>query len=419
MNFLNADLKIIIVVVCVVALAEFRTSLRPSVVRRKSAGAIMKRARGGVSAADARRVVIDVGGTRLSTTYGTIRRSAYLSGLVDVDALGAEPEGAAELFLDRDPEIFAHTLRLMRQFPHVAGLLPSEPRACASLIAEADFLGLEPLLDHVRVRAYYNARHEKEDQPPRPIYSEVVAAAAAASAEPLTNADRKEAWQRATREYGDVCEGVREKHARKDEAFALGRFGEVFGTIAEALSAGVLPHFYLELAKPKPKPYVRILQLMPTDATTWLLVGDVCDQAAQAEPLSEDIYAGEMKPMARVVERPGFVRRVAMYALVENEHDERWVEPMLHITPQDQEEFLCEEEPGLRLAYQFMNDATLEHVLKHGNSQRTMLARDWMRHAVHERICLSDIPAGRYWTHLLVTEEPPEEHGFSHAHFIA
>ena len=44
-----------------------------------------------------------------------------------------------EVFLDRDPEIFAQLLRLMRQHPHVAGLLPHEPRLCASLIAEADF----------------------------------------------------------------------------------------------------------------------------------------------------------------------------------------------------------------------------------------------------------------------------------------
>ena len=40
-----------------------------------------------------------------------------------------------------------------------------------------------------------------------------------------------------------------------------------------------------------------------------------------------------MKPFCEIVEHPNFVRRVACFALVENELGFRWSEPMLHLSP--------------------------------------------------------------------------------------
>ena len=120
--------------------------------------------------------MIDVGGTKITTTVQTIQRSSYLSGMVDLE----HSEG---IFIDRDPEIFGKVLRLMRQYPHVAGLLPRDPQMCASLIAEADFLGYDELLSHVKVKTYYNTR-----EPAQPSY----ACLSAPSAEPaVRSAERR------------------------------------------------------------------------------------------------------------------------------------------------------------------------------------------------------------------------------------
>ena len=43
----------------------------------------------------------------------------------------------------------------MRSGPVVGGLLPrSDPALCAAIIAEADFFGVEALLQHVKARAW-------------------------------------------------------------------------------------------------------------------------------------------------------------------------------------------------------------------------------------------------------------------------
>ena len=78
------------------------------------------------------RVVIDVGGLKLSTTVATIQRSSYLNGMVELAAWEEDADHCEEIFLDRDPEIFGLLLRLMRQFPRIAGLVPHDPCLCAS-----------------------------------------------------------------------------------------------------------------------------------------------------------------------------------------------------------------------------------------------------------------------------------------------
>ena len=58
-----------------------------------------------------------------------------------------------ELFLDRDPTLFGTLLRLMRATPVFGGQLPKDDHVlCAAILAEADYLGFEALLTHVKVR---------------------------------------------------------------------------------------------------------------------------------------------------------------------------------------------------------------------------------------------------------------------------
>ena len=62
-------------------------SQRHSVTASPLGRARMKRARlsGGL---EAQRVVIDVGGTKITTTVPTIKRSTYLAGMVDLSGVG-------------------------------------------------------------------------------------------------------------------------------------------------------------------------------------------------------------------------------------------------------------------------------------------------------------------------------------------
>ena len=101
------------------------------------------------------RVVVNVGGTRFETTVSTLSRCSTLAGMVEV--LEEEPEHAPELFLDRDPKIFEVLLRLMRPPFVFAGLLPADNlELCAAMIAEADFVGFDPLLTHVKATSFRN-----------------------------------------------------------------------------------------------------------------------------------------------------------------------------------------------------------------------------------------------------------------------
>jgi len=284
----------------------------------------MKRAREPTAAV--KRVVIDVGGTKLTTTTDTIVRSSYLAGMVDLDAFASDASHCAEIFLDRDPEIFACVLRLMRQQPHIAGLVPHEPLLCASVIAEADFLGFEALLNHVKALAYYNSREPWEDHPThdRPARLEN---------EPF--AEHRRRIHDAQEAHKLQCEEIDRLFEAKDDAHALRRFDEVYGDVGAALRSGVLPAYFLERKPPKPEPTKKVIQLTPVQGATWLLVGYIYD----AKYGHVNDY-GPMDSFDAVVAQPAVVRRVACQALVENERGRRWLEPMINLSPRDLEQLL-------------------------------------------------------------------------------
>jgi hypothetical protein len=362
----------------------------------------MKRARIASDAtAAAQRVVIDVGGTKITTTAATIDRCSYLSGMLDLGE--DDPSTPLEIFVDRDAGTFEKMLRLLRQQPQVGGLVPRDPETCAQLIAEADFCGWDYFLEHVKVTAFYNTWTYESFLP---------------DTEPFRL--RQEGESR--RDYGvyrtehmrahkEACAGIRAKFLRKDEAYAIMQFDEMYGSIGEALGKGILPDAYLNKPAPTP-PAAKILQLLPLDATTWFLVGHAEDIKYMEDPA---LQHPRFRHMRENITQPGFVRRVAFFALVEGRGGHRWTEPVLHVSVNDQQEWMDDQAgdgqrgPFLWATY---SQADLENFTG-GAERRTLLASEWLRHAVYNRHGHELLAERDFWTHLLVSDLPPAEYGFS------
>lgn len=88
-------------------------------------------------------VKLNVGGTTF-TTSTTVLRTVPSSRLAEV-LIDFKPEADTPVFLDRDPEVFAHILRWLR-----TGIAPPVDEVDGFerllLVAEAEFWGLTPLL---------------------------------------------------------------------------------------------------------------------------------------------------------------------------------------------------------------------------------------------------------------------------------
>ena len=390
-----------------------------------------------------RRIVLNVGGTRFTTTIGTVERSQYLNGMIETQADSWDEDiggDIPEIFVDRDPTLFQHLLRLMRQLPVVA--LPMDDLGLvASLLAEADFFGVEGLLAPVKARAFYNTRVSVDDLEPFAGFHSAPSraageAAAEAAAAAGANADaigtaRGEAMRRwfeeALEAHLEANRIVNAAFSTRDEEYDTRRFDAVHGSVAEALASGVLPRFYFD-AKPSLSAAPKILQLQPIEATTWFLIGDLYDSRYMNMtgihvPPGDSIVNVDapLLRMDQVMRQPGLVRRVACFALLENSDGARWMEPMVHVAPEDQEWWLNDQPGDVRgaITSRFSEltgrPARLESSGLHSVGQRTMIASDWVRKAVVERygppwasICEHD-----YWTQILVAETPPPEVRFS------
>lgn len=355
----------------------------------------MKRARD----SQPQRVVIDCGGTKYTTFASTIQHSSYLGGMADLDV------DLSEVFVDRDPEIFKSLLRLMRQYPHISGLLPRDELECASLITEADFFGFDGLLDIVKVRSYYNLRVSSDDYP-EPISTRRAAGE--------SHADFRARVDQAKQARKGLCANMDEKFRTKDEAHALQGFTEKYGSIADALDSGLLPGAFLKAPDPPPDESLKkIIQVMPPDAPTWFLVGDMYDQK-YGGPITAANPNPRMAPMDRVIEQPGFVRRVVGHALVEGARGDRWMEPLVLPNAADHQAWL-----NMQLGPIYLNaterDGDLTEVTG-GPARRVLLASDWLKHAVYQREELAgSIEDTSFWTHVLHSPQPPRECGFSNA----
>ena len=351
-------------------------------------------------------LVLDVGGTKFETTRMTIERSSYLTGKIDSDEAHSK-----EYFIDRDPETFALLLRLMRQMPLVAGLLPHDREKFAVLLAEADFFGFDALLDHVKARAFYHLRALHQEYPRRSFLP----------AEHATTTDaalRKAMMQEATNKRLEAWQEVQALFRNKDEQFGSHRFDVLHGSIADALASELLPGAYFAA----PKQSVRILQLLPVEATTWFLIGDAHDDRATVVQGAHYPDPDEMKPMRQIIQHPNLVRRVACHALCETVdgtsafRGKQWMEPMVYVGPDDMDEWM-NHQPGDR--YIVSRDNTLGDPScskqTGGAHVRTMRASEYLK-LVQEKVSWgagaysSSVPD--FWTHLHVADEPPNECAF-------
>mmetsp|Transcript_33787 Transcript_33787/g.88921 ORF Transcript_33787/g.88921 Transcript_33787/m.88921 type:complete len:402 (-) Transcript_33787:584-1789(-) len=377
----------------------------------------MKRAREDPPQLVAQRVTIDVGGTKFVTTFATIRHSSFLAGMVDLGRADDKPDDKPlELFLDRDPDIFAKLLRLMRHMPGVVGLMPKEPFTCASLLAEADFLGVDALLQHVKVKAYYNSRRAVEDMPAVP---ENVTRDDEETFEDFRQRQR-EAFSAHRKERNRIQRAFR----KQDEVYAVQRFAAVYGSVSDALENDVLPKYFLEPKPLIPLPVKRIVQLLPVEATTWFLVGDIFDTRYGAPHnfliATPEDGQYEMMRMVDALQRPGSARRVACHALTEDNNGNRSMEPVIYLSAADYEAWFqsSDVEPaeanGPLIYGTTLEDGQLMEKYTGGLAHRTMLASDWLNKALLERKgYFGVILPQHYWTHILVADTPPKELGFS------
>ena len=98
------------------------------------------------------RVVVDVGGTRFSTSTSTLTASSSYFQRLFSDRWASSDD---ECFLDGDPEPFAILLSYMRR-----GHLDLPESLAQRVLLEAEFLGVDSLLVEVKARAHRNCTQD-------------------------------------------------------------------------------------------------------------------------------------------------------------------------------------------------------------------------------------------------------------------
>jgi len=171
------------------------------------------------------RVTVDVSGTYFHTSRSTLEsHSMYFRSLF---ARWRGEEEQSPLFYEGDPNAFELLLRYMRRGCTTAGLLPrNDPSLFASVLAEADFLGIDSLIQHVKACAWKHMQQAcniNDRSSPTGIGSDVVAAAA---------------------------------------------FDEATGGWERAFDQNLLPSAYFKEYKPR-----TIVQLMPTEEKMTFVIG--------------------------------------------------------------------------------------------------------------------------------------------------
>ena len=237
------------------------------------------------------KVVLNVGGRRFETSTSLLQqKTTYFRGMFDNTVA---PD--SEIFVDRDPDAFGALLRFLRHGIVSRSLPRGDPDLCAAVLAEADFFGVETLLQPVKAAAHRNMQ---------PLASRVGA---------ITKADE-----------GDE-EGV------LDDATAADAFDAEVGSILEAIEKGVLPaRFFAPVQR-------KIKALVPPQSTCWVQIGFISHEAnafdedeldpeidhfpyqpvgnGDLTPQDNQFDTGEYLPMSYW--KPSCVRRVAYFGTVE------------------------------------------------------------------------------------------------------
>jgi hypothetical protein len=225
-------------------------------------------------------------------------------------------------------------------------------------------------------------------------------------------------------------------------------FNDKFGSIEQALNAGVLPSQYFETSEPvrgEQLDNATITQLLPVQESTYFLIGDVFDNryVSDRRPPSEvDDDIDEMLPMSSWIQEPALVRRVECYALMEagyigqpTKKPKRWIEPVLHLTTEDQQSLMNLSAGATLDRHGSLSQCNTFGALSSG-AERTLPASRYLqimtdagfsdgrfnlfpRSITYDTVNLGEdgadlvIGAHNLWTHLMVTDSPPTECGFS------
>lgn len=183
-----------------------------------------------------------VGGTtRISTTVSTLSASSsYFSAKFSSE--WAQDTGG-ELFLDRDAEPFEILLSCMRS--RTVALLPHDERMFKRVLLEAEYFGVDFVLDHVKACTF------RSMQPTPPVGG----TSAAVSADETAAA-------------GDTA-GAEATVVTLSDSDAAAAFDAEHGGLEGALRAGVLPRRYFQRDAPPPSrpPGPTIRQLIPAGRT--------------------------------------------------------------------------------------------------------------------------------------------------------
>lgn len=120
----------------------------------------MKRAR---TVSQPSRVTLNVGGTRFETSSVTLGSSPYFASLLNGD--WQERDGD-EIFIDRDPQLFAHVLDWLRTAHMRIPTYQADPSLWKALRIEAEYFCVETLISwlHVTHRCRFQATGRGEKQ---------------------------------------------------------------------------------------------------------------------------------------------------------------------------------------------------------------------------------------------------------------
>ena len=185
------------------------------------------------------RIVLNVSGRQIETSLATLNKSSFFRGMFE----DAVPEEV--VFVDADPVAFELLLRFMRRGVVNLALPKGEPAVCCAVLVEADFFGVDELLNAVKAAAWENS------QPPVWLDS------------------KRAGWSLSTFDpvpsmplplMGDLI-------ARKTQADMAALFDKECGSIGEAIDAGVLPERYWNRAERK------VVSMVAAAHTTWAAIG--------------------------------------------------------------------------------------------------------------------------------------------------
>lgn len=353
----------------------------------------------GANAWSEHKIVLNVGGRRFETTTSLLQqKTTYFKGMFD----SATP--SQEVFVDRDPEAFAMLLRFLRHGIVARSLPRGDPDLCAAVLAEADFFGVEALLQPVKAAAHRNMQ-------------------------PSTSRMGAISQQ-------NLIENMEHAKRMLDDHAAADAFDKDVGSIVEAIEKGVLPTRFFG------PPRRTIQSLVPPSSTCWAQIGFISHEVNgfdedNLDPAIDDfpyqpMGNGDFTPVGDVEPNafdegqdlpmsywaPACVRRVAYFATVDVDGLQR-VEPeaVILLSDEDQHAWMRNGKLVDGTLPASSNSGDIDprpfvDALSHG--QRLMLLSDYITSPCFEQLFCpgrdcdcDDHDPSMIWTKLVFMTKPP------------